>query len=43
MNDFLIPARRQVTFSHAVKEQTSIKDAMAALGVPHPETEVILV
>lgn len=43
LNDFLAPARKQVEFAHAVKEQASIKDVIEALGVPHPEVDLILV
>ncbi len=43
LNDFLIPARKQLTFAHHVKNRASIKDAIEALGVPHPEIDLILV
>ncbi|ESA36645.1 hypothetical protein N836_06970 [Leptolyngbya sp. Heron Island J] len=43
LNDFLIPARRQIEFSHSVKDRASIKDAIEALGVPHPEIDLLLV
>lgn len=43
LNDFLTPARRQLTFFHYVKDRASIKDAIEALGVPHPEIDLILV
>ncbi len=43
LNDFLTPARRQIAFSHYVKDRASIKDAIEALGVPHPEVDLILV
>lgn len=43
LNDFLPPLRRQTTFAHIVKEQASIKDVIEAIGVPHPEVDLILV
>ena len=43
LNYFLPPKRRQVAFNRSVKEQGSIKDAIEALGVPHPEVDLILV
>lgn len=41
LNDFLPPNKRQVSFTHFFKEQTSIKDMIEALGVPHPEVDLI--
>lgn len=43
LNFFLSPRQRQVSFSHSFKERASIKDMIEALGVPHPEVDVILV
>ncbi len=43
LNDFLPPAKRNVTFTHHLKERASVKDAIEALGVPHPEVDLILV
>ncbi len=43
LNDFLPPDRRQVTFSHILKERASIKDVIEALGVPHTEVDLLLV
>lgn len=43
LNDFLPPKQQQVAFSHPIKEPGSIKDAIEALGVPHPEIDLILV
>lgn len=43
LNDFLIPARKQLTFAHQIKHRASIKDAIEGLGVPHPEIDLILV
>ncbi len=43
LNDFLPPERRQVCFPHAFQRHSSIKDLIEALGVPHPEIDLILV
>jgi len=43
LNDFLPPPRRKVAFEHAFNRRTSVKDMIEALGVPHPEVELILV
>lgn len=43
LNDFLPPHRQQVEFARRIKDQGSIKDAIEALGVPHPEVSLILV
>ncbi|MGB3312275.1 MAG: Mut7-C RNAse domain-containing protein [Nodosilinea sp.] len=43
LNDFLSPDRKQVEFTHWLNEPASIKDAIEALGVPHPEVDLILV
>ncbi|MDZ7621193.1 MAG: Mut7-C RNAse domain-containing protein [Candidatus Competibacteraceae bacterium] len=43
LNDFLPPERRQVDFPHAFQRHASIKDLIEALGVPHPEIDLILV
>ena len=43
LNDFLLPERRQVRFIYSFKECGSIKDTVEALGVPHPEIDLILV
>ena len=42
LNDFLPPARRQVTFDHAFAGRPAVKDLIEALGVPHPEVDLIL-
>ncbi len=42
LNDFLPTFRRQQGFSYLVKGNPSIKDTIEALGVPHPEIELIL-
>ena len=43
LNDFLPGERRQVPFVQRFKDNASIKDAIEALGVPHPEVDLILV
>ena len=42
LNDFLPINRRQQSFTHWLKNTPSIKDTIEALGVPHPEVELIL-
>ncbi|MGK7929133.1 MAG: Mut7-C RNAse domain-containing protein [Spirulina sp.] len=42
LNDFLPRQRRQKSFTHGFKGNPSIKDTIEALGVPHPEVELIL-
>jgi uncharacterized protein with PIN domain len=43
LNDFLPAAYRRGRFRHAVQTPSSVKDAIEALGVPHPEVDVIIV
>lgn len=43
LNDFLAVTHRQVAFPHPLKDQASVKDTIEALGVPHPEVDLILV
>jgi uncharacterized protein len=43
LNDFLSPSRRQMQFAHSIKDRGSIKDILEALGIPHPEINLILV
>lgn len=43
LNDFLLSQRRQVEFEYTIKDRASIKDTIEALGVPHPEVDLILV
>lgn len=43
LNDFLPPGRRAVAFGYAFDGTPSIKDAIEAIGVPHPEVGLILV
>ena len=42
LNDFLDSLRKQQSFSYLVRGNPSIKDTIEALGVPHPEVELIL-
>ena len=42
LNDFLPLGRKQQEFTYQVKGNPSIKDTIEALGVPHPEVELIL-
>jgi hypothetical protein len=42
LNDFLPPARRQMSFEHRFDGRVSIKDAIESLGVPHPEVDLVL-
>jgi hypothetical protein len=41
LNDFLAPRRRQVSFQCRFGGRVSIKDAIEALGVPHPEIDLV--
>ncbi len=43
LNDFLPLARRGHSFSFAFYGTPSVKDAVEAIGVPHPEVDLILV
>lgn len=43
LNDFLPPRCRQREFARFLKELGSLKDAIEALGIPHPEVNLILV
>jgi uncharacterized protein with PIN domain len=43
LNDFLPEQRRKVAFEHAFNGTPSVKDTVEALGVPHPEVDLILV
>lgn len=42
LNDFLPPARRKKEFSYYFKGKPSVKHAIEAIGVPHPEVDLIL-
>lgn len=43
LNDFLPPERRKREFSHEFHRRASVKDMIEALGVPHPEVELVLI
>ena len=43
LNYFLPPEKRDVLFAHKIYEHASIKDTIEAIGVPHPEVDVIVV
>jgi uncharacterized protein with PIN domain len=43
LNDFLPTAKRQVAFAHSFKGRVSVKHLIEALGVPHPEVDLVLV
>jgi hypothetical protein len=43
LNDFLPAARRQSTLVCAFDSSSSVKDLVEALGVPHPEIDLLIV
>ncbi len=43
LNDLLPADGRQVAFAHFFEDRVSVKDMTEALGVPHPEVDLILV
>lgn len=43
LNDFLPPERRKIAFDFAFNGTPSVKDCIEAIGVPHPEVDLILV
>jgi uncharacterized protein with PIN domain len=43
LNDFLAHGKRQKAFPYAFSGRPSVKDAVEAIGVPHPEVDLILV
>lgn len=43
LNDFLPPERRGRPFAHTLPAAASVKDTIEALGVPHPEVDLIVV
>ena len=43
LNDFLPPNRRKFAFDYAFNGTPSVKDSIEAIGVPHPEVDLILV
>ena len=43
LNDFLPPGRRKIAFDYTFNGTPSVKDCIEAIGVPHPEVDLILV
>ncbi len=43
LNDFLVPEKRKLCFSHTIMQTTTVKDLVESLGVPHTEIDLILV
>jgi hypothetical protein len=43
LNDFLSAARRERPISHPFDGEPGVKDIIEALGVPHPEVDLVLV
>ena len=43
LNDFLPADRRKVAFEHGFTGAPAVKDVIEAIGVPHPEIDLILV
>ena len=43
LNDFLPPHQCGRRFAYALRAPSSVKDVIEALGVPHPEVDVVLV
>ena len=43
LNDFLPVSHRGRRLRHAVASRSSVKDAFEALGIPHPEVDLILI
>ena len=43
LNDLLAPERRAVTFEHSCNGQSTVKDTIESIGVPHTEVDLILV
>jgi uncharacterized protein with PIN domain len=43
LNDFLPPQRKQTRFTYRLKDIASIKDTIEAIGIPHPEVDLLLV
>jgi uncharacterized protein with PIN domain len=43
LNEFLPPQRRQRRFTHATSARASVKDVIEALGVPHPEVDLVVI
>ena len=42
LNDFLPPAKRKREFPHSFRGSPSVKHVIEAIGVPHPEVDLIL-
>lgn len=42
LNDFLAPSQRQQSIKYQFDTPPAVKDAIEALGVPHPEVDLIL-
>ncbi len=43
LNDFLPAGKRRVAFDYGFTGAPSIKDAIEAIGVPHPDVDLIVV
>lgn len=43
LNDFLPKNKRQITFDYHFHLNPAVKDAIEAMGIPHPEVDLILV
>jgi uncharacterized protein with PIN domain len=43
LSDFLPAAKRQIAFAHSFQGRVSVKHLIEALGVPHPEVDLVLV
>ena len=43
LNDLLAPDRRAIAFEHPCDGQSTVKDSIESLGVPHTEVDLILV
>ena len=43
LNDFLPFDKRQLSFQHYFSGKPSVKDTIEAIGIPHPEVDLILV
>lgn len=42
LNDFLSPPKRNACIPYGFHDNPSVKDAIEALGVPHPEVHTIV-
>ena len=43
LNDFLPKAKRKRSFLYAFRGTPTVKEVIEALGVPHPEVDVVLI